>query len=83
MQIIVQEGRAILSLIAPIQAHDEALRSTALHDITGDVKAFYRDYELVRIEARGGDLEILGSAVAGIYWLERGRRYQLQVKAEG
>jgi hypothetical protein len=82
MQIIVQEGRAILSLIAPIQAHDESLRSTSLRDITGEVKAFYRDYELVKIETRGGDLEILGPAIAGVYWLERGRRYQLQVKAE-
>lgn len=82
MQIIVQEGKAILSLMAPIQAHDESLRSTALHDITGEVKAYYRDYELVRIETRGGDLEILGNAIAGVYWLERGRRYQLQAKAE-
>jgi hypothetical protein len=82
MQIIVQEGKAILSLIAPIQAHDESLRSTALHEITGDVKAYYRDYELVKVETRDGDLEIRGTAIAGVYWLERGRRYQLQAKAE-
>lgn len=80
MQIIVQEGRAILSLISPIQAHDEALRSTTISEITEDVKVFYRDYEVVRVELRDGAMEILAPALAGIYWLEKGRRYQLQTQ---
>jgi hypothetical protein len=78
MQMIVQEGNAILSLVQPIQAHDEALRSTTIREMTEDVKVFYRDYEVVRIEARDGDIEVLGPAVAGIFWLEKGRRYQLK-----
>lgn len=78
MQIIVQEGNATLSLAEPIQAQDEALRSTSLREMTEDVKVFYRDYEIIRIEARAGTIEVLPPAVAGIFWLEKGRRYQLR-----
>jgi hypothetical protein len=78
MQIIVQEGNATLSLTEPIQAQDEALRSTSIREITEDVKVFYRDYEIIRIEARQGVIEVLPASVAGIYWLEKGRRYQLR-----
>lgn len=78
MQIIVQEGTAILSLITPIQAHDEALRTTTIHEMTEKVRVFYRDYELIRVEARDGDVEVLGQAIAGVFWLEKGRRYQLK-----
>lgn len=78
MQIIVQEGSATLSLTQPIQAHDDALRTTAVRDLTEAVKVFYRDYEVIRIEARDGAIEVLPPAVAGIFWLEKGRRYQLK-----
>jgi hypothetical protein len=79
MQVIVQEGKAIVSLTAPFQAHDEGLRTTNLREMTEDIKVFYRDYELVRVEARDGIIEILPHAVAGIFWIEKGRRYQLKV----
>lgn len=79
MQVIVQEGKAIVSLISPIQAHDEALRTTNIREMTEEIKVFYRDYEMVRVEARGGTIEILPQAVAGIFWIEKGRRYQLKV----
>jgi hypothetical protein len=79
MQVIVQEGRAIVSLTAPIQAHDDALRTTSIREMTEEVKVYYRDYEMVRIEARDGAIEILPSALAGLFWIEKGRRYQLKV----
>jgi hypothetical protein len=79
MQVIVQEGKAIVSLTSPIQAHDEALRTTNIREMTEEIKVFYRDYEMVRVEARGGNIEILPQAVAGIFWIEKGRRYQLKV----
>lgn len=78
MQIIVQEGRAILSLVAPIQVHDEALRSTSVSEFSEEIKAFYRDFELVRIEARDSLLEVQPGNVASIFWVEKGRRYQLK-----
>ncbi len=78
MQLIVQEGTAILSLKESIQAHDEALRSTALQEITGQVKVFYRDYEIVRVEAKEGNMEILPAGLSGLFWLTKGRRYQLK-----
>jgi hypothetical protein len=78
MQIIVQEGSAILSLVSPIRVHDEALRSTSISEFTEEIKAYYRDFELVRIEAREGRLEVEPSNVASIFWLEKGRRYQLK-----
>jgi hypothetical protein len=81
MQIIVQEGRAVLTLISPIQAHDEALRSTALRELTEDVKVFYQDYAIVRVEARDGTMEVPAHALAGLVWVEKGRRYQLQTQA--
>jgi hypothetical protein len=78
MQIIVQEGRASLSLIHPIIAHDDLLRSTSIQEINEDVKVFYRDFEIIRVEARDGSIEILPSALAGVFWVEKGRRYQLK-----
>lgn len=81
MQIIVQEGRAILSLVNPIQVHDEALRSMTVHEFSEDVKVFYRDFEIIRIEAREASVEILPHAVASIFWVEKGRRYQLKTGA--
>lgn len=81
MQTIVQEGKAILSLITSIQVHDEALRSTTIHEFSEDVKVYYRDYEIIRIEARDGNIELLPNAVAGVFWVEKGRRYQLKAGA--
>ena len=78
MQIIVQEGRSMLSLVSPMQAHDDALRTTTIHEMTDDVRVFYQDYALVRVEAKNGDIELNGSAIAGIFWIEKGRRYQLK-----
>lgn len=78
VQIIVQEGRAILSLVNPIQVHDEALRSMTVHEFSEEVKVFYRDFEVIRVEAREGIIEILPNAVASIFWVEKGRRYQLK-----
>lgn len=78
MQIIVQEGRAVLSLSAPIQAPDEALRTTSIHELTDDVKIYYRDYEVIKAEAREGTIEILPSSLVGVFWVEKGRRYQLK-----
>jgi hypothetical protein len=78
MHIIVQEGRAVLSLVAPIQIYDESLRSQTVAELSEDVKAYYRDFELVRIEARGGQLEVQPVEVASIFWVEKGRRYQLR-----
>jgi hypothetical protein len=79
MQVIVQEGKAIVSLTAPIQAHDEMFRTTNIREMTEEVKVFYRDYEMVRLEARDGTIEILPSALAGLFWIEKGRRYQLKI----
>lgn len=81
MQIIVQEGEAVLSLTAPLHVHDEALRATTVDEINSDVKVYYRDYEIVRAEARASSIEVLPSALAGIYWVEKGRRYQLKTEA--
>jgi hypothetical protein len=79
MQVIVQEGRAIVSLLAPFQAHDDSLRTTNIREMTEDVKVFYRDYEMIRVEARDGMIEILPSAISGIFWIEKGKRYQLKI----
>ena len=38
MQIVVQEGEASVSLIMPIQAPDESLRTTRVHSVAGPVK---------------------------------------------
>ncbi|MBC7293922.1 MAG: hypothetical protein H5T84_07480, partial [Thermoleophilia bacterium] len=63
MHIIVQEGEASISLLAPIQAPDENLRTTSLQTVVGPVKVYYRDFEVVRVEAREGTLEILPAAI--------------------
>lgn len=78
MQVIVQEGEASVSLSVAIQAPDDSLRTTSLNILTGPVRVFYRDFELVRVEARGGALEIFPPAIASITWLRRDRRYQLK-----
>ncbi|NLE74446.1 MAG: hypothetical protein GX604_07455 [Actinobacteria bacterium] len=82
MQLIVQEGRAIVSLTASIRAHDEVLRTTSFNELTEDIKVYYRDLEIIRIELRDGAIEVMPSAIGGIYWLEKGRRYQLKIAAE-
>lgn len=82
MQLIVQEGRAIVSLMAPIRAHDEVLRTNTFSEMTENVKVFYRDYEIVRVEMRDGTIEVLPQAIAGVFWIEKGRRYQLKLSNE-
>ena len=79
MQIIVQEGRALISLITPIQAPDENLRTTTVQSISGPVKVYYRDYEIILVEARDGALEIMPSSIGAITWTTRDRRYQLKL----
>ena len=79
MQIIVQEGDVQISLIAPIQAPDESLRTTTVHVVSGPAKVYYRDQEMIRVEAREGNLEILPAAIGGLTWVTKGRRYQLKV----
>jgi hypothetical protein len=79
MPIIVQEGEALLSLTSAVQAPDENLRTTSINSLAGPVKVFYRDFEVVRIEAREGSLELLPSAVGAITWLRKDRRYQLRL----
>jgi hypothetical protein len=79
MQIVVQEGEGLISLVTPIQAPDESLRTTTVHSVTGSLKAYYRDHELIHVEARDGALEIMPAAVGAINWVTRGRRYQLKV----
>ena len=58
MQIVVQEGEASVSLTTTIQAPDDSLRTTSLNILTGAVKVYYRDFEIIRVEARDGALEI-------------------------
>ncbi len=79
MQILVQEGEASVSLTLAIQAPDDSLRTNSLNVVTGPVKVFYRDLEVIRIEARDGALELTPAAIASISWLRRDRRYQLKV----
>jgi len=78
MQIIVQEGKAVLSLTAPIHVHDEALRTTTVEEMTTDVKIYYRDYEIIKVEARDSMVEVCPVALGGVFWIEKGRRYQLK-----
>jgi hypothetical protein len=78
MQIIVQEGKAILSLAQDVQAHDECLRSITIKEMSEQVKVFYRDFEVVRVEVRDGAIEVLPPAIASIYWVDKGKRYQLK-----
>lgn len=79
MQIIVQEGEAMLSLTSAIQAPDENLRTSSVTTVAGPVKVFYRDFEIIRVEAREGSLELLPAAVGAITWLKKDRRYQLRL----
>jgi hypothetical protein len=79
MQVVVQEGEASVSLIMAIQAPDDSLRTTSLTILTGPVKVYYRDFEMIRVEARDGTLEILPPAVASITWLRKDRSYQLKL----
>jgi len=79
MQIVVQEGEASVSLTMSIQAPDDSLRTTSLTMLTGPVKVYYRDFEMIRVEARDGALEILPPAVASITWLRKERSYQLKL----
>lgn len=79
MQIVVQEGRALISLITPIQAPDENLRTTTVQSISGAVKVYYRDYEVILVEARDGALEVMPSSIGAITWTSRDRRYQLKI----
>lgn len=79
MQIIVQEGEVLISLIAPIQAPDESLRTTTVHSVSGSAKVFYRDLEIIRVEARDGNLEILPASIGSVTWVRKDRRYQLKV----
>jgi hypothetical protein len=78
MQIIVQEGEASVSLLTPIQAPDDSLRSTTVQNVVGAVKVYYRDFEIVRVEAREGSLELLPSCVSAVAWVRKDRCYQLK-----
>jgi hypothetical protein len=80
MQIIVQEGEVLVSLTTPIQAPDESLRTTSVHTVSGPAKVYYRDMELIRVEARDGNLEILPSSIGALTWVKRDRRYQLKTE---
>jgi hypothetical protein len=80
MQIIVQEGEVLISLTSPIQAPDESLRTTSVHTVSGPAKVYYRDMELIRVEAREGNLEILPSSIGAVTWVKRERRYQLKTE---
>ena len=79
MQIVVQEGEASVSLTMVIQAPDDTLRTSSINILTGPVKVFYRDFEVIRVEARDGALELTPSVVASITWLRKDRRYQLKL----
>jgi hypothetical protein len=79
MQIVVQEGEVLISLIAPIQAADENLRTNTLQSVTGAAKVYYRDHELIRVEVRDGALEILPQAIGAVTWTKKDRRYQLKL----
>ena len=78
MHFIVQEGEASVSLVTPIQAPDGNLRTSTVSSVVGPVKVFYKDLEVVLVEAREGALEITPAAVAAISWLRKDRRYQLK-----
>ena len=62
-----------------IQAPDDNLRTNSFDVITGAVKVFYRDFEVIRVEARDGALEITPAVIASISWLRKDRRYQLKL----
>jgi hypothetical protein len=79
MQIVVQEGDVLISLVSPIQAADENLRTTTLQSVSGPAKVYYRDHEMIRIEVRDGALEILPQAIGAVTWVKKDRRYQLKL----
>jgi hypothetical protein len=78
MQIIVQEGEASVSLVTPIQAPDDSLRTTNVQHVLGQVKVYYRDFEVIRVEAREGSMELLPAIIGAISWLRKDRCYQLK-----
>jgi hypothetical protein len=78
MHIVVQEGEASISLVTPVQAPDDSLRTTTITNFVGPVKVYYRDFEVVQVEARDGALELLPATIGAISWLQKGRRYQLK-----
>ena len=78
MHIIVQEGEASISLVTAVQAPDDSLRNNTITNFVGLVKVYYRDFEIVRVEARDGVLEFLPGAIGAISWVQKGRRYQLK-----
>lgn len=78
MHIVVQEGEAAVSLLAPIQAPDDSLRTNEITSFSGPVKVYYRDFEVIHVEAREGALEVMPAAIGSISWIRRDRRYQLK-----
>ena len=78
MHVVVQEGEAQVSLVTAIQAPDDSLRTNTTNTVVGTVKVFYRDFEIVLVEAREGALEITPAAIGAINWLRKDRRYQLK-----
>jgi len=79
VQIVVQEGEVLVSLTSPIQATDENLRTTTVQTVAGDAKVYYRDQEIIRVEARDGALEILPACIGAVSWVRKDRRYQLKL----
>jgi hypothetical protein len=79
MQIVVQEGEASVSLTTTIHAPDDSLRTSSVNMLSGPVKVFYRDFEVIKVEARDGALEVMPAVVASISWLRKDRRYQLKL----
>ncbi len=69
----------MVSLAMAIQAPDDNLRTNSVTTLSGPVKVFYRDFEVIRVEAREGDLELLPSVVGAITWLRKDRRYQVRL----
>jgi hypothetical protein len=78
VHIVVQEGEASVSLVTPIQAPDDSLRTSTTNAVVGPVKVYYRDFEIVLVEAREGLLDIAPTAIGAINWLRKDRRYQLK-----
>lgn len=79
MQIVVQEGEVLISLTSPIQATDDNLRTNTVQTVTGLAKVYYRDQELIRVEARDGALELLPASIGAVSWVRKDRRYQLKL----
>jgi hypothetical protein len=79
MHVVVQEGEASVTLRSPIQAPDDSLRSTSISNFSGYVKVYYRDFEMIHMEAREGSLEIPVAAIGAISWTKREKRYQLKL----